>query len=135
MYWILKTEPSAYSFENLERDKTTRWDGVRNYQARNNLRTMELDDLCFIYESVGPKQIIGTATVIRTAYPDPADTAWSCVDIQLEKRIRHPITLEVLKNHPALKEIALVKQSRLSVSPLSLSDYEALEQIANPAHL
>lgn len=126
MFWILKTEPSAYSYADLERDQTTRWDGIRNYQARNNLKAMKNGDKCLIYESVGPKELVGTAHVTHEAYPDPKDNAWVAVDIQIGKRLKKPISLAQLKEHPALKEISLVKQSRLSVSPISQKDWDLI---------
>jgi predicted RNA-binding protein with PUA-like domain len=131
MPWILKTEPSAYSYADLERDGQTRWDGVRNYQARNNLKTMEMSDLCLIYESVGPREIVGTARVIKTAYPDPKDINWTCVDIRLEKRLKKPISLAELKEHPVLKNISLVKQSRLSVCPISKEEWAMIAKISD----
>ena len=126
IYWILKTEPSAYSYADLEHDGQTRWDGVRNYQARNNLRAMKKGDLCLIYESVGPKEIIGTATVIRESYPDSKDTAWVCVDLKLGKRLKRPISLATLKADPVLKNISLVKQSRLGVCPVTQKEWALL---------
>ena len=131
MFWILKTEPGAYSYADLERDKVTHWDGVRNYQARNNLKAMKKSDRCLIYESVGPKQIIGTAQVIREAYPDPKDPAWVCVDIGIGQRLSKSVTLEELKKHPVLREISLVKQSRLSVCPVSGKDFEIIANFSD----
>ena len=126
MYWILKTEPSAYSYADLERDGQTRWDGVRNYQARNNLKTMKKGDQCLIYESVGPKELVGTAQITREAYPDPKDPAWVCVDLKVGKRLQTPINLGQLKNHPILRDISLVKQSRLSVSPIGRQEWDII---------
>ncbi|MES2504144.1 MAG: EVE domain-containing protein [Myxococcota bacterium] len=123
MPWILKTEPSAFSYADLEHDKKTCWDGVRNYQARNHLKSMKKGDDCFIYESVGPKEVVGTAKVSREAYPDPKDPQWVCVDITLGKRLKKAVTLAELKAHPTLKEISLVKQSRLSVCPISEKEW------------
>ncbi len=129
MHWILKTEPGEYSYADLEHDKTTRWDGVRNYQARNNLRSMKAGEQCLIYESVGPKQIVGTAHVAQTAYPDPKDPNWSVVDIRVGQRLAQPISLETLKNHPVLKELSLVKQSRLSVCPVTDAQFKEIEKL------
>ncbi len=131
-HFILKTEPHAYSFEQLEKDKTTRWDGVRNYQARNNLQSMKVGDLCMIYHSVGPKEIVGTALVVKEAYPDPtsADPRWASVDIKVGERLKKPVHLEELKNHPLLKDMALVRQSRLSVCPISKKDWDAILALA-----
>ena len=120
-YWILKTEPGDYSFEDLERDGRTPWDGVRNYQARNNLRLMAKGDLCFVYHSVGPREIVGIAQVTKVAYPDPTtdDDRWVCVDIRPVKRLEAPIHLGRIKEDGVLREMALVKNSRLSVSPVT----------------
>ena len=125
-FWILKTEPSTYSYADLERDKKTQWDGIRNYQARNNLKAMKKGDLCLIYESVGPKELVGTAHVLRAAYPDPKDTNWVCVDIQVDHRLPKSISLAELKKHKTLRHISLVKQSRLSVCPINKNDWEAI---------
>ena len=129
MNWILKTEPSEYSYADLEQDKTTRWDGVRNYQARNNLRSMKTGDRCLIYESVGPKQIVGTAYVAQIAYPDPKDPNWSVVDIRAGQRLANPIHLETLKKHSILKELSLVKQSRLSICPVTDAQFREIEKL------
>ncbi|MBN4077470.1 EVE domain-containing protein [Sulfobacillus acidophilus] len=120
-YWILKTEPGAYSFENLVRDKKTVWDGVRNYQARNNLRLIKKNDICFIYHSVGPKELVGSAKVVKEAYQDPStsDERWVVVEIKPLKAFAKAIKLAQLKEHPVLSEMQLVKQSRLSVCPLN----------------
>ena len=127
-YWILKTEPTTYSMGDLKRDGKTAWDGVRNYQARNNLASMKQDDRCFIYHSVGPKEIVGTARVVKSAYPDvtAGDPRWVCVDICFEKALTRPVKLEELKSHPRLKNISLVHQGRLSVSPISKADWDEI---------
>ena len=125
-YWILKTEPSAYSYEDLERDGQTRWDGVRNYQARNNLSQMRFGDHCLIYHSMGPKEIVGAAVIAATAYPDPKDNNWVVVDIKAAKRLGKPVTLSDLKAHPKLKHISLVKQTRLSVCPITKEDWDLI---------
>lgn len=131
-YWLLKTEPGAYSIDDLERDGTTYWDGVRNYQARNNLRAMRKGDLCIVYHSVGPKEAVGTAKVTRTAYQDPEtdDERWVAVDIAFAERLARPVTLAEMKEHPVLSGMALVKQSRLSVCPVTREEYESLLALA-----
>jgi len=125
-YWILKTEPSTYSLENLKKDKSTFWDGVRNYQARNNLKAMKKGDECMIYHSVGPKEIVGTAKVIKTAYPDPKEPDWVNVDLAFESELKKPVHLSQLKEHATLKDISLVKQGRLSVCPITKADWDAI---------
>ncbi len=130
-YWILKSEPTAYSFEDLIKDGHTMWNGVRNYQARNNLKSMKVGDLCFIYHSVGPKEIVGSAVVIKEAYPDPTspDLNWVAVDIKFDKQLKKPVTLQQLKIHPELPGLSLVKQSRLSVCPISKSEWNIIYQL------
>lgn len=131
-FWLLKTEPGAYSFEDLERDGGTSWDGVRNYQARNNLRAMKKGDRCILYHSVGPKEAVGVAKVVRTAYPDPTadDDRWVAVDIEPEQRFARPVSLSEMKTHSVLSGMALIRQSRLSVSPVTAQEYKALLAIA-----
>jgi len=128
-YWILKSEPEAYSFDDLIKDGQTRWDGVRNYQARNNLKNMKIGDECFIYHSVGPKEIVGSAKVVKEAYPDPTtkDANWVCVDIKPLNKLKKPVTLAMLKEHPVLQNISLVKQSRLSVCPISKTEWDLIK--------
>ncbi len=130
--WLLKTEPGAYSFGDLERDGRTSWDGVRNYQARNNLRAMKKGDRCILYHSVGPKEAVGIAKVVRTAYPDPTveDERWVAVDIELEQRLPRPVSLSEMKAHSVLSHMAFVKQSRLSVSPVTAKELKALLALA-----
>jgi len=127
-FWLVKQEPSKYSWEEFLKDKKTYWDGVRNYQARNNLQAMKKGDQVFFYHSVVGKQIMGVAQVTREAYPDPTsdDPAWVVVDLKPIKSLKIPVTLEQIKSHPKLKEIALVKQSRLSVTPLAQSEFKII---------
>jgi predicted RNA-binding protein with PUA-like domain len=126
--WLVKQEPSAYSWANFVSDGQTAWTGVRNFQARNNLLAMQEGDRVLFYHSVTGKEIVGIALVVRVAYPDPTATEgdWVCVDLAPEAPLPIPVTLETIKAHPSLREIALVKQSRLSVMPLSEEDFDAL---------
>lgn len=119
-YWLLKSEPEKYSIQKFKSDGQTFWDGVRNYQARNNLQAMKTGDLCLYYHSNEGKEIVGMARVIREAYPDPTteDPAWVVVDVEFVKIFPKTLTLAQLKAHPVLKEMALVKNSRLSVLPV-----------------
>ncbi len=130
-FWLIKQEPSKYSWEEFLKDKTTYWDGVRNYQARNNLQAMKKGDQVFFYHSVVGKQIMGIAKVTRESYPDPTtdDPAWVVVDLKPVKSLKVPVTLEQIKSHPKLKEIPLVKQSRLSVIPLTQSEYKIILEL------
>ncbi len=127
-FWLVKQEPSKYSWEEFLKDKKTYWDGVRNYQARNNLQAMKKGDQVFFYHSVVGKQIMGVAQVTRESYPDPTtdDPAWVVVDLKPVKTLKVPVTLEQIKSHPQLKEISLIKQSRLSVMPLTQSEYKII---------
>jgi predicted RNA-binding protein with PUA-like domain len=126
-YWILKTEPETYSFQDLLKDKKTTWDGVRNYQARNNIRAMKEGDLAVIYESVGPKAAVGVAKIASEPYKEKKTTEdWSVVDIAPLKSFVNPVTLSDMKADKALKEMKLVRQSRLSVSPLTAEEFKTL---------
>lgn len=127
-FWLVKQEPSKYSWEELVKDKETYWDGVRNYQARNNLQAMKKGDRVLFYHSVVGKEIKGIARVTRGSYPDPTtdDEAWVVVDLKPVKPLKIPVTLEQIKSHSKLKEIALIKQSRLSVLPLTPAEYKII---------
>lgn len=131
-YWILKTEPGDYSWDDLVRDGRTPWDGVRNYQARNNLQAMRKGDRALIYHSVGPRELVGVARVVREAYPDPTvdDDRWVAVDVAPDEPLPRPVSLKEIKGEPALSEIALVRNSRLSVSPLSRAEFDTLRRMA-----
>ena len=127
-FWIVKQEPTQYSWQQLEKDDGTYWDGVRNYQARNNLNIMKNGDFVLFYHSVIGKEIVGIAKVTREAYPDPTtdDKRWVVVDLKPIKPFKVPITLEDIKGHKELSEIALIKQSRLSVMPLAKKEFQFL---------
>lgn len=124
-HWLLKSEPDAYSWDTLVREKTGRWDGVRNYMARNNLRAMSVGDPCLFYHSVKEKAVVGICQVSRTAYPDPtAETGdWSCVEVKPLKPLDRPVTLESIKAEHALAQIAMLKYNRLSVVPLTPEEF------------
>jgi predicted RNA-binding protein with PUA-like domain len=130
-HWILKTEPNCYSFENLEKDKVTCWDGVRNFQARNNLQTMKIGDTCLIYHSVGPKEIVGVAKVVKEAYVDPTskDSRFVAVDLTPVSRLKTPVSLALMKEQAALAKLSLIKQSRLSVCPITESEWKCIIQL------
>ncbi|MCU0424433.1 MAG: EVE domain-containing protein [Candidatus Kapabacteria bacterium] len=127
-YWLIKSEPDVYSWEDFVRDGATFWDGVRNYQARNNLRLMKKGDKALFYHSNIGKEIVGIATVTRTAYQDPTsdDEQWVCVDVKPHKAFKQPVSLETIKATPALQNIGLVRQSRLSVVALTQEEYDVL---------
>jgi predicted RNA-binding protein with PUA-like domain len=128
-YWIMKTEPGAFSFEDLVKDGKTVWDGVRNYQARNNLKAMKKGDQALIYHSVTEKALAGIAAVSREHYPDPTDNPkqdWAVVEVIPVRPLRHRVTLAEIKADPRLAEIPLIRQSRLSVIPLDKADFDYL---------
>jgi len=130
-YWLVKQEPDSYPWEQFVRDRGTAWTGVRNFQARNNLRAMKKGDEVFYYHSVTGKAVVGTARVAREAYPDPTakDGDWSCVDLVPLRACRTPVTLEQIKAEPSLGEIALLRQSRLSVMPLTAAEAKTLRKL------
>lgn len=125
-YWILKTDSDTYSINDLKRDKETDWDGVRNYQARNNIRNMEPGDMALIYHSVTERQIMGIAEITSTPFVDKTavDDNWSAVKIKFVNKLKKPIPLDTVKTDKKLSEIGLVKQSRLSVIPITEEQYE-----------
>ena len=131
-YWLVKSEPEAYSWAQFVKDSKTAWTGVRNFAARLNLRAMKKGDLVCFYHSVSEKQIVGLARVIKEAYSDPTatDGDWSCVDLEPVKPLKHPVTLEVIKADKALKDMKLLKQSRLSVSPLTPGEFARILELA-----
>ena len=133
-HWLVKTEPESYSFAQFQKDKSTAWTGVRNYTARINLRAMAKGDEVFVYHSMSEKAIVGLATVAKTAYPDPTvepdeKAEWFCVDLKAGKALPKPVTLEAVKAHPVLKDMLLVKQSRLSVAPVSEKEAAVLRKL------
>ena len=127
-YWLVKSEPSAYSWDDLVRDGRTDWDGVRNYQARNNLKSMKKGDLLLYYHSNEGLAIVGIARVVKEAYQDPTtdDDRWVAVDIEPVKPLKNPVTLADIKKKKGLENIALVKQGRLSVVPITKDEYDTI---------
>ncbi len=132
-YWLVKSEPEAYSWSQFLKDGKAAWTGVRNFQARNNLRAMKKGDAVFFYHSVSDKQVVGLAKVAKEFYPDATaeEGDWSCVDLAPEKTFAQPVTLEVIKTDAVLKEMPLVRQSRLSVTPLTLAQADRLLKLAS----
>ncbi len=127
-YWMVKQEPTAYSWEDFEKDGRTAWTGVRNFQARNNLRAMKVGDHVLYYYSVVGKEVVGVAEVARMAYRDPTATEgdWDCVDLVPVERLARPVPLATIKGSKKLQDLALLRQSRLSVMPLTKAEYDEL---------
>ena len=132
-FWLVKQEPSSYSWSDFVAEGQTSWTGVRNYTARNNLRRMEKNDEVLFYHSGEDKAVVGIAKVIRTAYRDSTakEGDWSTVDLVPVKPLRRPVTLREIKSHSPLKGIPLVRQSRLSVMPLAESEFREIVKMAN----
>ena len=134
-YWLLKSEPDVWSIDNQRKigDKGIIWDGVRNYQAANNLKKMRIGDLCFFYHSNIGKEIVGIVQVIKEAFIDPTDKKKKFVAIKVKhkKTFKKPISLALIKEHPHLKELSLVKQSRLSVIPVDTKSWKIINKISN----
>lgn len=131
-FWMVKQEPGAYSWEDFVRDGGTDWTGVRNFQARNNLRDMKKGDEVLFYHSVSDKAVVGRAKVAMAAFPDPTadDPKWLSVRLEPLKALKNPVTLDTIKNNPALVGIGLVRNSRLSVIPLSAAEHKAILSLA-----
>ena len=132
-YWLLKSEPDAWSWENQVKEGASMWDGVRNYQARNNLKEMKKNDLCFFYHSVTERSIVGIVKVVKEYYPDPTDITgrFVVVDVKATKKLKNPVSLDQIKENNKLKDIALVKQSRLSVMPLKKAEWDIIIKMSN----
>ena len=127
-YWLAKSEPFKYSWDDFLKDGSTYWDGVRNYQARNNLKAMKIKDKVFFYHSNEGLQVVGVAEVIKEHYQDPTtdDQRWVVVDLKPVDTLKNPVTLAQIKEEPSLKEISLIKQGRLSVMPLNKKEFDKI---------
>ena len=132
-YWLLKSEPDAWSWDNQVKEGASMWDGVRNYQARNNLKEMKKNDLCFFYHSVTERSIVGIVKVVKEYYPDPTDKTgrFVVVDVKAIKKLKNPVSLDQIKENSKLQDIALVKQSRLSVMPLKKTEWDIIIKMSN----
>ncbi|CAM2771691.1 EVE domain-containing protein [Rariglobus hedericola] len=130
-YWLVKSEPEAYAWTDLVRDGRTDWTGVRNYQARNHLKSMQPGDRVFFYASVTTKAVLGLAEVSRSFFPDKTanEEGWVAVEIKPLKPLRLPVTLEQIKAEPSLKDTALLRQSRLSVMPLTAAEFKKISKL------
>jgi predicted RNA-binding protein with PUA-like domain len=129
-YWLVKTEPETFSWDDLARDKKTVWDGVRNFQARSNLKSMKKDDTVFIYHTGDEKAIIGLAKIVKEAYPDPNDKDWVVVEISADKKLKKPVPLAQVKSTKKLGNMVLVKASRLSVQPVREDEFALIMELS-----
>jgi predicted RNA-binding protein with PUA-like domain len=125
-YWLVKSEPGTYSIDNLQTDKKTTWDGVRNFQARNNLKAMKKGDLAFVYHSNEDKAVVGLAEITKEFFPDPKDGEWVAVEISFKKKLKKPVTLADIKANKKLSGMVLVNNSRLSVQPVKREEFDAV---------
>ena len=134
-YWLMKSEPGAWSWDDQVRDGVAEWDGVRNHQAANNMKAMKLGDRVFFYHSVNEKQVVGIAEVVKEYYPDPTDASgrFGMVDIKALKPMTKPVTLADIKVEPHLENLALVRQSRLSVLPVAAEEWRLICAMGNTA--
>ena len=135
-YWLLKSEPEAWSWDNQVKEGASMWDGVRNYQARNNLKEMRKNDLCFFYHSVTERSVVGIVKVVKEHYPDPTDKTgrFVVVDVKAIKKLENPVSLDQIKENKKLKNIALIKQSRLSVMPLNKIEWEEIIKMSSMSY-
>jgi predicted RNA-binding protein with PUA-like domain len=131
-YWLVKSEPFKYPFEQLVKDKKATWDGVRNYQARNNLRDMKKGDLVLFYHSNEGKEIVGLTKVVKESYQDPTtdDTNWVVVDLAPVKKFKNTVTLELIKKHKLLSQMDMIRLSRLSVTAVKKIEFETILELA-----
>ena len=131
-YWLIKSEPEAYSFDRLVEDGRTLWDGVRNYRARNNLQAMQVGDEAFFYHSVSEKQIVGIVRISKAGLEDPKDDTgtWAAVEIEPVRKFATPVALAAIKAEPTLEEIELLRQSRLSVAEIRPEEWKIVRRMA-----
>ena len=127
-YWLMKSEPGAWSWEDQVRDGVAEWDGVRNYQAANNLKAMKIGDQAFFYHSVKEKQVVGIVEVVKEYYPDPTDPSgrFGMVDVKAVRPFARPVSLAEIKTEPRLQDLALIRQSRLSVLPIAEEEWRLI---------
>lgn len=136
-YWLIKTEPSCWSWADQTAQRVTHWDGVRNYQASNNMKLMALDDLCFFYHSVHERRIVGIVKVVNLYYPDPTDPTgrFGMVDVEYVETLPDPVTLDQLKADTAFHHLGIVRQSRLSVVPIDEVSWNKIKRLGGLAEV
>jgi len=134
-FWMVKQEPTAYSWAAFVADGRTAWTGVRNFQARNNLRAMRKGDKVFYYHSVEGKEVVGIAEVVKESYPDPTakEGDWACVDLAPVNALGRPVTLQEMKANPKLKDLLLLRHTRLSVIPLTAAHFTEIDRMGKKA--
>jgi predicted RNA-binding protein with PUA-like domain len=123
-YWLVKTEPETYSIDDLARDKKTTWDGVRNFQARSNLKAMKKGDIAFVYHTGEEKAVVGIAEITKEFFPDPKDKEWAAVEIGYKKKLKNPVTLASIKSEKKLANMYLVRAARLSVQAVTKDEFD-----------
>jgi predicted RNA-binding protein with PUA-like domain len=133
-YWLIKSEPFKYSFAQLVHDGKTVWDGIRNFEARNNLRAMKVGDLCLFYHSNEGKEVVGIAVVAREAFPDPTTTEdFSAVEVAPQRALAHPVGLDAMREHPVLQKMMIFRRQRLSVVPVTPEEFDSLVALGDSA--
>lgn len=129
-YWLLKTEPGTYSWDDLVKDKKTIWDGVRNFQARSHIKAMKKGDTAFFYHTGDEKAVVGIATITKEHFPDPKDGAWAAVEIAPKEKLKNPVSLAQIKADKRLANMVLVRVSRLSIQPVTNSEFEMVMNLS-----
>jgi len=131
-YWLFKSEPGAWSWDDQVKEGEAEWDGIRNYQADNNMKAMKIGDKAFFYHSIKEKQVVGVVEIVKEHYPDHTDPKgrFGMVDVKAVCPVKTPVTLEDVRNEPSLSELALIRQSRLSVMPVSAAEWKQICKMA-----
>jgi predicted RNA-binding protein with PUA-like domain len=129
-YWLVKTEPDTFSYDQLVADKKAVWDGVRNFQARSNMKKMAAGDQVFVYHTGDEKSVVGIAKVTKSAYPEPADAEWTAVDLAPVRKLKKPVSLAQIKSDKRLASMVLVRASRLSVQPVTAQEFDLIVSLS-----
>jgi predicted RNA-binding protein with PUA-like domain len=129
-YWLMKSEPESYGWDDLVRDRATEWDGVRNNAARLHLRAMKPGDEAFLYHSMSDKAVVGVMRIASDPHPDPKDADWVAVRVEPVRKLERPVTLKAIKAEPKLKDMELLRQSRLSVAPVRPEEWKQILKMA-----
>ncbi|MCW5909958.1 MAG: EVE domain-containing protein [Cyclobacteriaceae bacterium] len=129
-YWLLKTEPGTFSWNDLVRDKKAVWDGVRNFKARSNMKAMKKGDWAFVYHTGDEKSVVGIAEVVREHYPEPKDPDWVAVDLKPVRKLKSPVALSVIKADKTIADMVLVKVARLSVQPVKKQEFDRVVELS-----